>query len=66
MTDDIIDLVLFLARKQGEGELRDDELIHKLHLHAEIITLTETSTVVTKTAHPVLWDEFVWDRATWG
>ena len=67
MAEDVLDLLLYLARQQTNiVEIRDDTSLHILLDHAlEIITLQETSTVVSKTAHPFIWDEFTWDFGTW-
>ena len=66
MSEDIIDLVLFLAREStGKTETRDDELINIWKDNKETITLTDV-TVLALAAHPVRWGEFQWGLATWG
>ena len=64
---DIIELVLTTAKQQMNiVDKRDDEIIHILKSVTETITMTDTSTSIFKEAHPVKWDEPLWNRATWG
>jgi len=67
-TDDIIDLVMSLAKQQMNiVEYREDELIYIIKIIKETITLTDSVTVI-KAAHPVKYDEVIaiYDRCTYG
>ena len=56
MSNDIIDLVLFLARQQNQKEYREDEVIRIITTHNEQITISDT-TLTTLNPHPVKYDE---------
>jgi len=59
------DFLLGLIRAQSRLKLREDEIVDILKIVNENITITE-SHAISKTPHPVKWDEFLWSMATWG
>jgi hypothetical protein len=67
MNEDPIELLLYLAKQQIKGaESRDDSLIHLITKGTETITATDAEVSINVKAHPVKWDQFTWDLATWG
>ena len=65
--EDIVDLILNTAKQQTNiVDKRDDEIIHILKSTNEIITITDTITGIGFESHPVIWDQPVWNRFTWG
>ncbi len=64
---DLIDLLLKVTREQqNKIDVRDDELVDKLKLVNETVSLSDSIISITKTAHPVKWGEPLWSLFTWG
>ncbi len=67
MNEDLIGLLLYLARQQVKTvDTRGDTLIHILETGSETITPSDTLVSITLSDHPIKWGEPKWSLATWG
>jgi len=66
--EDLISLILAIVKQQQNVvNVRDDELVDKLKIVSESVTLSESLTIK-KNTHPVKYDdpEAIYDRCSYG